>query len=797
MLLRTLGGLELEDSNFGRLKPLLLLTYLLVEGPCERRHLAELFWPDNADALNSLSVALTRLRKGAPGAVEADEVRAWARIENDLDELKAALAARDYAKVIALYKGPFLEGLYLPDWSAELEEWVYAQREHIARQVRQAYLALAEQEAARNHFEQATKLAEQAYQLRSAPALEPEELLRLYPLLLAGNSFLLGEVRREAEGLGLRLEQRPEEARAQLRRVLVGRERELQALRSLAPGQWAWVRAGAGMGKSALLRALSGQYLQGRTGLPYATLEPLLGRALGQDEEALLRALSQTKGPLLLDGWERADLESRQLMMRLRDSGRSPAVIVASREPPALEPEMLLELLPLTPEALRDFPGAFEQTGGLPVLVEAYLREEPLETALEARLAILSPLAREVFLTLALLEEPDLVLLRRALGLGAPRMSEALEELTTAALIEPSGRVRARRTALDYLEGQPSLQATLSLRLARQRSGLEAFPLYQRARLLWEESDLPRVEQAYLAWARELLRRGFPQKAAEVLEEAPASPEVRLLRARALERSGAFRQALAEVEPLPPNPEVLALKGKLLHRLGRPEEAREASERALEGGVEARAEALNTLGLLARVRGDFTTALDHFNRSAALFLTLGDQLRWVGALNNVAMTRFEMGQDAEEAFREALELVQDNAALKARIYLNLGRIYEKQHAFAKAIAVYLDCARLAEDSQIMSTAARAWNNLGVIYHQQSLSEQAREAYEKALRLAQRSGETVVQAMVLGNISELSDNPAALEEAIRLLEAAGHTAVVEGYKAQLALVRARSGVKGQT
>jgi hypothetical protein len=32
MLLRTLGGLELEGSSFGRLKPLLLLTYLLVEG---------------------------------------------------------------------------------------------------------------------------------------------------------------------------------------------------------------------------------------------------------------------------------------------------------------------------------------------------------------------------------------------------------------------------------------------------------------------------------------------------------------------------------------------------------------------------------------------------------------------------------------------------------------------------------------------------------------------------------------------------------------------------------------------
>ncbi|MCV4600212.1 hypothetical protein OFC63_29765, partial [Escherichia coli] len=82
---------------------------------------------------------------------------------------------------------------------------------------------------------------------------------------------------------------------------------------------------------------------------------------------------------------------------------------------------------------------------------------------------------------------------------------------------------------LDYLDGQPSLQAALSLRLARQRGGLEAFPLYRRSRLLWEAEDLPEVGQAYAAWARELLRRGFPQKAAEVLEEAPQGPGVRLL----------------------------------------------------------------------------------------------------------------------------------------------------------------------------------------------------------------------------------------------------------------------------
>ena len=76
MRLLTLGGLSLQDTSFRRTKPLLLLAYLALEGPQERRYLAELFWPGESDPMNSLSAALTKLRKGVEGAVEADEVRA-------------------------------------------------------------------------------------------------------------------------------------------------------------------------------------------------------------------------------------------------------------------------------------------------------------------------------------------------------------------------------------------------------------------------------------------------------------------------------------------------------------------------------------------------------------------------------------------------------------------------------------------------------------------------------------------------------------------------------------------------
>jgi DNA-binding SARP family transcriptional activator len=85
MRLRTFGGLVLEGSGFTRPKLLLLLSYLALEGPQDRRHLAELFWPEAADHLKSLTVALVRLRQGAPGVIAADHERVWATVETDAE----------------------------------------------------------------------------------------------------------------------------------------------------------------------------------------------------------------------------------------------------------------------------------------------------------------------------------------------------------------------------------------------------------------------------------------------------------------------------------------------------------------------------------------------------------------------------------------------------------------------------------------------------------------------------------------------------------------------------------------
>ena len=204
MLLRTLGGLGLEGSGFSRPKPLLLLAYLSLEGPKPRRYLADLFFMGAKDPFNSLSRALSYLRKEAPSAIEADHQKAWAALSCDAAELLSLADKRQFEACVELYEGPFVETLAI-ELGAELEEWVYGTREYLAGRMREALLQTAEGAASQGNFVGAASHAETAYTLAGAPELEPEHFERVYSLLSVGNSPRAAEVRDEAQGYGIDL----------------------------------------------------------------------------------------------------------------------------------------------------------------------------------------------------------------------------------------------------------------------------------------------------------------------------------------------------------------------------------------------------------------------------------------------------------------------------------------------------------------------------------------------------------------------------------------------------------------
>ena len=507
---------------FSRPKPLLLLTYLTLEGPQDRGHIADLFFESGPRARSNLSMALTRLRKVVPEAVGADDLRIWTSMEAETQMFLDALQQRKWHEALRLYRGPFLAGLQLPDLKEELEEWIYEKREYFATQVQEALLQIGEEEAAKGNFKEAAKKAEEAYLLKGAPSPEPEEINRYYTLLQAGENPIAKELVKEAKLFDIQLSISSEGAQTRLRRLFINRKRELERLSNLSLGEWIWVKGGAGIGKTSLLKRLEGNYLPARSGLPYATLEPLIGSFIDEGEETMLRHLKKLKGTYLIDGWENIDSESQSLLERLRGLKPDLCMIISSRQEAALEVDLVLELNVIPQEEVKPYKEIWEKAEGIPALMGALLRGEGLEAALDVCVNSLKTTSQEVYYSLALLDEPDLILVRQALNLKSTNMAESLEELASAGLINLDGEVRVRRIARDHLSTHPSLLSKLALPLARQLEGIKAFPLYQAARALWTDNDFEGLQKAYIAWAKEVFKRGFPQRAAEILEELPS-----------------------------------------------------------------------------------------------------------------------------------------------------------------------------------------------------------------------------------------------------------------------------------
>ena len=775
MKLKTLGTLELEGSDFKQARSLLLLTYLSLEGAKTRRFIADLFWPTASNPMNSVAVAVAKLRRLE--LLKSDDTRIWTQQSCDAADLIAALRNGNL-NAAETYSGVFLETLTLNSLSSELEEWVFSRREHIAGEVRATLLKLAEQAAALGNFEEAALKAERASTLAGAAPIEPEDAVRLHTLLLAAEHPHAGVLEREAKDYGLSVLGDAQLAQKQLRRDLLGRTEELERLSTLSQGEWAWVRGGVGIGKTTLLKELASetgwQVLLARSGLPYITLERLLEDVEG-GEDVLLRRLFGKRQNLILDDWEEADTESRALLMRLKSLKPDIRVVIASRAAPPFEVEQVLELKPLQQEDLSAHPGMFEATAGVPTLVGAWLRGEPLEAALQKRLSVLGKSSQAVYGALTLLGEPDYPVVRSGLELSAQELATALDELTRAGLIELAGTVRSRGAALDYLAADSYAEAQLALALARQVPSEAALPMFKKARTFLTPDDLPKVIQSYSSVAKETLRRGLPEQVVDLLETAPENDEIRLLRGQALERIGHYKDALAMVEPLADDPNAAALKSSIYWRLSKQDEATEAAQKALEGDMAARAEGLNTLGLVNLYRDQFLEAEDYFSRSAILFQGLGESGRWLTVLSNRAQARANMGEDVEDVYREVLDAAQDNLMVKARAYNNMGAVFSKQKRLSEAKEAYLSSVEAAVKVGALEAQFHPWNNLGTIYHEQNSTDFAEEAYLKALQIARDMGDKKAMGLVLSNLAELKNDLSAWQEAIAVLEEIGEDA----------------------
>ena len=142
--LTTLGGLSLRTQQGGVVtsvspRRLAILAVLAAHGNAGvgRDRLMLLFWPDStrSRARNALHQAIHAIRTTLGNeAIQTGtlELRLNSEIvRSDVAELRERFAAGEYARAIALYRGPFLDGVYIKD-AIEFERWADDERRALA-----------------------------------------------------------------------------------------------------------------------------------------------------------------------------------------------------------------------------------------------------------------------------------------------------------------------------------------------------------------------------------------------------------------------------------------------------------------------------------------------------------------------------------------------------------------------------------------------------------------------------------------------------------------------------------------
>lgn len=477
-------------------KPASLLYYLAVRGDWVRRaELAYLYRPDAPEdvALANVRVLLHRARALLPMGLEVERSRVRSLVGSDVADHQRAVAAGEHAKALGIYRGPFLEGVSVPD-SIGFETWLELQRADLLRTWRRATLSHGAELAERGDHDAAADL------IGSVVAADPldEEALQDYlrALFASGRRAEAkvaydGLVRSLVDELGVEpldstkatyaaLQQETDSGEAtgavtppadnNLPRPTTrfhGRRREMAVLDELldrTDTRLVTVTGLGGIGKSRLALEVASERLADHAGGAWfvelaGTLDPELlpqavASALRLDlsgvrsaRAALVDRLREKRALLVLDNFEHL-LAGADLVAELLAEAPGVTVLVTSREPLGLTAESVFELGGLSYPA-RDTTSELETFDAVVMFVDRATRLSPGFVPSGQTLEAVAELTRRV-------EGMPLALELAATwtrALTVPELLSGLEndlDLLSSDLRDLPERQRSIRTVLDH-----------------------------------------------------------------------------------------------------------------------------------------------------------------------------------------------------------------------------------------------------------------------------------------------------------------------------------------------------------
>ncbi len=204
-----------------------------------------------------------------------------------------------------------------------------------------------------------------------------------------------------------------------------------------------------------------------------------------------------------------------------------------------------------------------------------------------------------------------------------------------------------------------------------------------------------------------------------------------------------LKRAENKITKLPAKSAALGNIGNIYHNLGKPDEALEYYQQALEinrklGYEQGTAHNLNNIGTLYNELGKHDEALKYQEEALEISKKFKDEQAIANSLTNIGTIYTDSGkpEEALKLFQETLEINKKNKYQEgiANVFNNIGLAHSKLRETDQALDYYHKALKINKKIEYKEGVATNLGNIGLIYITLGKSKEALKYYQEALEV---------------------------------------------------------------
>lgn len=189
--------------------------------------------------------------------------------------------------------------------------------------------------------------------------------------------------------------------------------------------------------------------------------------------------------------------------------------------------------------------------------------------------------------------------------------------------------------------------------------------------------------------------------------------------------------------------------------------------------LKSKAFALNNLGSIYKLKGDYDKAITYYTESLEIKKINGNKSGMAASLNNIGIVYNYRGDYAKaiKYYTQSLRIREElgNKSGIAASLNNIGSFYQVQGDYAKAIEFHTKSLKLKEEIGDKSGVATTLNNMGLIYREQGEFDKALDNYTKNFNIYEEIGDIRRVASTLSNIGIIHHDQGNYTKALEYYE----------------------------